>query len=278
VLSRRQFLQLAGVISLGHFSGLEVPSFSNLQGRALRAAPVYPRPDHHTQPLRHLWPDSVTPLAAVTDDWYRVPKGFARRSDLQPVALQEAIPVSQETPLPVWAEVGTAVAVVRQWCAADAPCITRIGHSGIMRLVDSLPGWYAVADHTDAVLGWSPDSNWLPVPAISPETPVDLVLRQEMLTVYQQGQVSARAPVSLSQPLAAGMYDVTQGRPGGDQDAQTGHYGAAWQLHFGPGCTLAGTYWHNDFGQPLPGPTVQITPALARWLYPRAHHLIVETV
>ena len=31
--------------------------------------------------------------------------------------------------------------------------------------------------------------------------------------------------------------------------------------------TLMGIYWHNRFGDSLPGPDIQVTPLLARWLY-----------
>ena len=56
-----------------------------------------------------------------------------------------------------------ALAVVRAYCAADAPIVARIGHGGVLRVIDYLPpgqsdgiGWYGVADdESSALLGWT---------------------------------------------------------------------------------------------------------------------------
>ncbi len=65
-----------------------------------------------------------------------------------------------------WIEVVAPVAAVRQWCAPDAPLVTRIGHGGIVRVIDRLPGdtlWYGIASETGDLLGWSQAAHWKPV-------------------------------------------------------------------------------------------------------------------
>jgi hypothetical protein len=48
--------------------------------------------------------------------------------------------------------------------------------------------------------------------------------------------------------------------------AAVGYQGVPWQIDFG-GHLVAGVYWHNRFGMAVDGPTVQLAPEVARWLY-----------
>lgn len=63
------------------------------------------------------------------------------------MALDET-PAQIEKPI-FWAEVAGPVAAVRQWCAADAPFVTRIGHGGVAQIIDYLSdkttSWYEIA-------------------------------------------------------------------------------------------------------------------------------------
>jgi hypothetical protein len=274
VLSRRQFLQFAGITLLGS----TLPGFALAEdtvtqhyGRTLAAAPVYHHPNTQAQPLHHLWPDSVVSLTEVSSSWYRNEAGFIPRQFIQPVSL----PIEREevAELPCWAEVTAPVAPVWGWCSASAPLITRIGHGGAAQVIDALPDWMGIADEKGELLGWSQTSHWGAVRFNRQPAPVDLVIANSQLTVFQHNRAVAQLPVSLGQLLPAGKHPLTQGNIGGmlccPQPEQRFH-GASWQLRFGNDYDITSVYWHNRFGEPVPGPDVQITPIMGRWLYEMA--------
>ncbi len=79
------------------------------------------------------------------------------------------------------------------------------------------------------------------------------------------------APISTGRDLDPGVYPIGERRV----SAATSPHGAAWLLGFGKDHQIGGVYWHNRFGSPVPGMAVQITPALAQWLFPRVTNVIV---
>ncbi len=277
LLTRRRFLQLAGISLLGSAVGFaSAAPAAAYYGRALDAAPVYPRPDAASTPLAHLWPDSMTPIREAAAGWYRSDTGYIPRALLQPI---EHLPADiQIAPAPpFWAEVSAPVAALRSYCAPDAPLISRIGHGGVMQVVDSLPGaadWYGIATADGRFVGWTQALHWRPVDLrLHPLRDLDLTLDSRQLTVWQAGRAILQAPVALGGSLPEGCYAIARDLPAGPQ-APTGHHGAAWTMRIGADYALSGVYWHNRFGDVMPGPSVQVTPILARWLY---QHLPDET-
>lgn len=290
MLSRRQFLQAAGIaVAAAHlprlsFSASAAPSFETLYGRALQAAPVYATAQTNSLPLKHLWSDTVTPILETRGHWYRLPDGYAPRAMLQPmVKTAERSETAAATPF--WGEVSSAAAVVRQWCAADAPLMTRIGHGGVLHISDKLTldgnDWYGVAESTSGdLIGWTQAANWSPVMADTVLPALVLAINRQMqqLDVYEGDQHILSAPVSVWQNLPAGRYPIDE------QQAATRsgkYYGAAWVLAFGNELQLAGAYWHNRFGTASrgaenPGAALEVMPALAHWLYPRAGEIIID--
>lgn len=288
-LSRRQFLKAAGIaVAAVHMPHLPpkasaAQGFETLYGRALQAAPVYTTAQTNSLPLKHLWSDTVTPILETHDAWYRLPEGFTPRALLQPmVKTVEHSHTASDAPF--WGEVSGAVAVVRAWCAVDAPLVTRIGHGGVMHISDRITlnanDWYGLAENERAaVIGWAQASNWSPVT-------VDTTLRSLTLVVDTQTQHAnaydgerqiLSAPVSVWQNLPTGHYTITHQRMTTRID---GHYGAPWSLSFGDKVQLAGAYWHNYFGitrrgAAPPFAALEMTPALAQWLYPRAMEVII---
>jgi hypothetical protein len=274
-LSRRQFLQMAGVTLVGApMADFRLPERAAAYGRALVATPVHVRPDEAAAVTHHLWPDSVVAVTGRHAPWYQTTEGYIRQRDVQPILLTDPPVSARVSQPPFWGQVIGPVAPIHQWCAADAPLMTRIGHGGIARLVDFLPGetqWYGVADETGHLLGWSQAANWQPVTSEDCPLLVEIVVDQQAqrMTVKANRQPLINTAISTGLSLPPGIYPVERGHTGGlcCRGDDTTYYGVPSPLHFGDSWTLAGIYWHNQFGKPAPGPAVQTPTYVARWLY-----------
>lgn len=272
LFTRRDFLRLSGITIMGlHLAPARLTaSPPALQGRALIAAPVHAGPHLSTSIRAHLWPDSITQISGQHGDWYQVDRGYVQRQHLQPLEPLPAHATTLEPPF--WAQVSGTVAVVRQWCAAEAPLIARIGHGGTARVVDFLaPGWYGLRDTHGTWLGWTPAAPWQPVTTMPEAPPINrLVLDRATytLTAYQDDREILLTPTATGGSLPVGRYQITSRHVSGTAHADTTtHLGAPWQLEIEALGQLSGVYWHNRFGDNVPGPAVQIVPCIARWLY-----------
>lgn len=271
-LSRRQFLQLTGIAFVGTAFDLPaLPAPAMIHGRTLAAVPVYTRPDRHASITHYLWPDTVLPITTQSGGWYRTSDGYIEKTSVQPVMLDNSLHFSPHPQhLPIWAEVSAPAAAIRAWCAADAPLITRIGHGGVMQIIDQLPGdphWYGAADEHGRLLGWTQASGWRQVHPHTSQAPLEIQIDQRRLQmrVISDGATMLRADISTGQRLLSGDYTILRhAKPGIRTDC---HYGAAWPLRFGDNHFLVGVYWHNQFGKRTPGPAVQVPVYLAHWLY-----------
>ncbi len=290
-LSRRQFLQFAGIaLASRYFNPLHWPHHLDNRpdenyGRALIAAAVHTHPADSAPLNARLWPDSIIPLHNTSGRWYRTDHGYVARTDIQPMTLN---PLTAMTPvLPFWAEVAGSVAPVYQWCAANAPLITRIGHGGVAEITTQLPAhtqggvWYGITDNAGTLIGWSQAVHWQPIPSeTAPLHAVTLHIDQQrqQLTALHRQQAILQAPVATSRVLIPGQYDFRKQRPGALPlrlpDRENPVYAAPWQFSIGDHYTLSGVYWHNSFGQAMPGPAIQVTGLLARWLY----HSLMDNV
>ncbi len=174
MLSRRQFLQAAGITlaaaPLTRFGfAAAAPSFEPLYGRALATAPIYAAPDLAASITAQRWSDSIAPILDTRDGWYRLAEGYTPREHWQPLIVPAGRSESPAAP-PFWGEVTGALAIVRAHCAADAPIVARIGHGGVLRVIDYLPAsepggidWYGVAGDDDSpLLGWTQTPAWSP--------------------------------------------------------------------------------------------------------------------
>ncbi|NWG16347.1 MAG: L,D-transpeptidase [Chloroflexi bacterium] len=271
--TRRQFLQLAGIAAIGsRLPSLFTQSLrdtSSPVGRALDAAAVYRHPALEAAPVGQLWPDSIVPILGERGAWYQTPGGYVARDLLQPM---KPAPPFQRAPLPsepFWAEVAGPVAAVRRYCGADAPLVTRIGHGGVARVIDALPDepapWYGIASDTGDLLGWTQAVHWRAV-----ETPeagaidLEVDVRAGRLTAWEDGRAVLQAPCSTGQTIRPGVYSITGRLVGGAR--LDDFFGLPWRVTFGD-YDLTGVYWHNRFGAAVPGPSLQVTPLLAEWLY-----------
>lgn len=287
LLSRRHFLQLAGIaIAASRLPSLAsatpshapAPALHTTYGRALATIPVYAAPSVDAPVLQRLWSDTVVPIVETEGGWYRLPQGYTPREGLQP--MMTAVRSAETAAPPFWGTVAGAVAVVRAYCAANAPVVTRVGHGGVLRVVDMLSDaktdWYAVADdENSALLGWVVAS--VVAPLIVDDAAPTLTLAVDAaafrLDVYDGDLLVLTAPAAVGQALARGTYPVTTRSVAAAP--QQGLHGVPYAFGFGDNM-LTGAYWHNRFGAPSPGATLQITPPLAQWLYPRAAEIIIS--
>lgn len=244
---------------------------STVYGRALAAAPVFAVPDTQTPPITHLWPDSIITLTQVSRHWFRSDSGYIRRTMIQPVNPLQASIAPLEAP--AWAEVTAPVAPVWRWCSANAPLVSRIGHGGVAQVMDTLPGWVGIADERGSLLGWSQSVHWGSITFNGEHIPLDLVVENHRLTVYYQNRAIAHTLAAYNEHLPVGTFALTHGSMGGVSCCPAPgqlYHGVSWQLHVGDGYDLTSVYWHNRFGESIPGSGIQITPVLGRWLYQTA--------
>jgi len=281
-LTRRAFLSLSGVTLLATalpVDGLDVRSSlpEPVTGRALRAAAVRSAPAAAAPVIRRLWPDSVTPLLGLDGDWYAVPGGYVHRHDLQPMLSAGAGESVQPSALPAWATVTAPVAPVRQWAAGGAPLVARVGHGGVLAVVDALPGddggWYAVSESLGvSSLGWTPAARWSasaePAPARTGRVR-QLILDRAgaQILAREDGREVLRLPVAVPPEAQAGWFGPDAVDLAHRPAALIGDYhGAAWVLE-GGSLRIYGAYWHHRFGEAGQGPGWEVAPWAARWLY-----------
>jgi hypothetical protein len=283
--SRREFLQIIGVTLAGASLGA-LPPFMRpfggvqpLQGRTLSVVPVLVEPRLDAPVVENLWPDSSISIKRASADWYRLEMGYAPREAIQPMIPYQPEARIAMPDLPFWAEVAGPIAAVRRYCAADAPLITRIGHGGVSRVVDALPdiygyaAWYALEDDQGGQLGWTQAVSWRQVVLSAPPSRIDEVhidQGKQRLTVWEKNQAVLSAPFSAGLILEPGLYSVQERRTGGVRYYSSSEprslHGVPWYTRLSNDYEVVGVYWHNRFGRLQPGPAIQVSPVLARWL------------
>jgi hypothetical protein len=276
-LSRRDFLRLAGITLVA--SQVPLPAWSAIgqpmHARALTAAPVYAAPSTESAIRRRLWPDSMVNVEVLRGAWYQLPDGYVPVESLQPMPAY--IPEVNPPALPA----GTPIAVsgpaasVREWCAADAPLVARVGHGGIGYVVDYLPddhsGWYAVRDEGSDLLGWTPAVLWSAItPTVAPVVIHHLRVDRQTgaATVLAGEQPMLETHCAVGDDLSAGTYPLRRRVLSAHQ--------AGWQavphLLETDAFRLYGAYWHNRFGVTHSGATIEFPTGVASTLY----HLLDE--
>jgi hypothetical protein len=286
-LTRRTFLQLLGIsasASLLTHMGINLAESETPQiGRTLRTTKVAACPELISH--SHLLPDQIVTILSEANGWYQIPQGYVSRTDIQP--MQPFTPQSFEKfSTAYWAEVVGSIASVRAHCAADAPLITRIGHGGVVQIVDALPGeplgWYQLADQDGVVLGWSQAPVWRRVDVPQHNTTLELhivIHRGGWLSVQTSQSDVLNIPFSSGMEMPPGIYTVHQQRIGGAySSADQTRSGVGWKTVFGADHRIVAAYWHNAFGTAQPGDAVQLPPIVARWLYTIARPGMTITV
>jgi hypothetical protein len=275
MISRRQFLSIAGVSLLGLAPKSPFAAAFNFpiqHGRTLDTLLVRKSPSLQADVTKWLWADSVLDLLEIKGDWLRIADGYVARESVQPMLPYTPQAAFTRADAPFWAEVAAPVAAIHAWCAADAPLMARIGHGGVMRMVDALPdAWYAVESDKGTRLGWTQAVFWQAVADDNPDVAnarLEISVARQTLQVFDDQQQIMSAPISTGQALQSGEYTINQRQMGGTSYdiANEVFQGVPYRLAFG-GYELLGAYWHNQFGRTYAGPAVQMSPIAARWLY-----------
>lgn len=287
-LSRRRFLQSLGITLAASSAGFSPHQtfaragqnrFMSVQGRALYTAMVRSSPEATAPVVRSLWEDEIIDLRAISGRWFQTTDGFVAFEDAQPMIIAPSSAMTEQPPF--WAEVNGAVAIVRAWCSAEAPLVTRIGHGGVMRAIDQLMtpegGWYALADENSQRIGWSRSAVWLPVEWNKQPRTIDLVVNRSRFhaEIRSGDQVQIEAEVAFGKPLRPGMYPITHAAPSQTLTREATRYGTPWMLRSGDDLTIGGVYWHNRFGDFVGGTDLQLPVILAREIYPRLDRVII---
>lgn len=111
----------------------------------------------------------------------------------------------------------------------------------------------------------------VPQPAVTTGRSLMVDLSDSRIYAYEDGKLVRNALASMGRaatPTVQGSFTVQR-----KYDAQTmtgpGYYlpGVPWILYFYAGYAIHGTYWHNNFGQPMSHGCVNLPPDEAKWFY-----------
>ncbi len=284
MLSRRDFLRLAGISLLATQFPFVASSAAHkpMYARALYVVAIQSAPSTDATLVRRLWPNSLLEIEGVESGWYRLADGFVPVESVQP--MHPFIPgVTQpvlETGTPI--SVSGPSAAVREWCAADAPLVTHIGHGGAAYVADYLPddhsAWYAISDDDDRALGWTQAVMWASTPATDvPSISHNLVIDRQnnQAIVYADQQKVLQSACSVGDQVNAGVYPLI-GRQFASR--QGSRYGVPHSL-YADGFSVYGAYWHNRFGKSHAGTSIEFPTLTANALYQlldeKSHILVV---
>ncbi len=261
-LSRRRFLQFAGLSMVRlRLNWLKLTPES-LMGRALGPVELYSRPADNASIISTLWPDSVHKIVPL-GDWLRVEDGFAPITAFQPMMANESVIVIER--LPAWVEVIAPYVAVRQYCAGDAPIYTRVGHGGVLYIDKRLQGaqdWL----HVPQLDGWLQAHHVRLarfLPDIHHSGPPRVVLNNGHLEAREGDQTVLRLKCRVSSHLPSELTIIDQ-RPS-DRDGE--YYGVPWILDGGK-VRISGVYWHHELaGESAPSDRIELSVIGARALY-----------
>lgn len=251
-LSRRVFIQQAGVASAGALIGVtvgaaetsaSVPDLSERWGRAFAVTPVRNAPDHHAPLVRTLHPDAVTPIqqAVAEGRWYQLPDGYVPRPSLQPITPVTATAAHHALNSGTYVEVAAPASAVRGWAGAHAPIRARLGHGAVVYVADSIVDdrgmrWLGVTEsHDMPLVGWSPAAHYAPLHTAHKTTSnlrLNIEIASAQMSVIHRDRRLAHVPAVLS------------------QDETPIPFGTPHRLTLmSAGLTILmhGVYWHNDF-------------------------------
>jgi len=284
-VSRRGFLKRAGAASIGWIgsgalAASVIPTFDTDTGRAFHLTDVYTQPDTASAVCGQLLPDSITQIEAVSHSgtWYQVTgkdfSGFVRREALQPIVPYTPPDLVEEIGNGFWAEVVAPISVIREYCAGQAPIVTRLGFGAVIyvmdRMVDSHQQvWYGLTDAPgSALIGWGAAlqyAKWSPEP--SQHESLHITISGRTLTVYDGSRAISRM-LTYAPEMSPLKTTIRTIQPGAAIDTAK-PLGLPFLMQLGTGQRLHGAFWHNRFGDVSEQSTIEVPTLAAHWLYAR---------
>lgn len=286
-LSRRQFLQVFG-ISIGSLALTKAdlaylapkpPLYSDpIQGRTLVPTTVIT-----TTGLKSLWADSIIPIYGTLNDHYQTDKGSILRRHVQPMNPLLPFDVTIPKTIPFDAEVAAPTATIHQYADINAPIVTRIGHGGIMTILDTLEntrsGWWYQVGNANQILGWTQGLHWREL-NIQPITKNDLKLAihrtQKKLAIIKDQRSIMEMDILLPDNLSAGAFKGWKRNLSGSVVSNEGQSLHGVPYHFATSIPeasqLYSVYWHNHFGDNHHLPTIELNVISGKYLFNNLHH------
>jgi hypothetical protein len=295
-ISRRQFLKRSGAAIAGvgvayrpDVSGPYTPNYGEglfgansekgIVGRAFTLSDVYAEPKRSSPVAGQLAPDSVTQIIAVNGGWYEVAdenaQGYVPRASLQPILPYQRPMVIEEIGSGFWAELIAPTSAIREWCAATAPIVTRLGFGAVVYVMDRIVDdrrqvWYGLAESPGgALVGWASAlhyAKWSQPEKTAVQYPqASLLIQRGELRMIENGRIFARTPIRSARLPQMGTT-VSLVQPGTARDTAT-PLGVPWAMRLESGQRMYGAYWHNQFCEASEGPDIELPIFAARWLY-----------
>ncbi|MEM6283885.1 MAG: SH3 domain-containing protein [Chloroflexota bacterium] len=286
-ISRREFLQALGISAASaslfgiSLPGVALPTAPQVvQGRALRQTRMI-RPGFKSK-LRTVWADTILLLHELNNDlqpeWFRTDEGVVKRADVQP--MQPYTPqTTLPTKLPIDAEVAGAVGVIREYADANAPLIDRIGHGGVMTVLDVIENrqgaWYGVAQNDD-ILGWTQAIHWRTLPDVSHTLNHNLTVHisraDSTLMVLADAHPLFTTTISLPEHITPGEHIITRKLRGTVGHRARVYRGLPYEFALSGAATMQAVYWHNAFGSGSHSPQIEMNTLTGKWLYENIGH------
>ncbi len=304
LIPRRDFLKVTAMAALGLVLDLpqraqpaEAPiALGRVTNSSLRA---YDRPAFTGKAQSKVyWADTLVniyeekkggdPGQSQNPVWWRTDEGWVHSSLIQPVRNDLNQPIVDVPKEGFLAEV--TVPFTEAWRNDDGnpKKVYRFYYASTHWVDQSVTDkkgrvWYRVLDDRYKVyyfvlaesLRRVDDDELTPISSNVTDKRIEVDLKQQSLTAYENGAIALTARVSTGRRGAAtpsGEFKVEQKRPSRHMAASDGNGfdlpGVPWVSYiYWTGVALHGTYWHNDYGTPRSRGCINLTPADAKWLY-----------
>lgn len=305
-LSRRDFLKLTGLASLGLAFSPTQPALDPFYTLGRIATPylrVYNRPSVVGKQVDWLGFDEIARIYDnLTDDdgqlWYELGNGYIQSSEVQPVANRLNPAVAQIPASGNVGEITVPYTDVRRQALKTAGVVYRLYYGAttwLKELVSDPDGqpWYKVYDERLGIQYFAPaahirlvpDAETAPLNPNTTEKKIVVNLKQQRLYAYEGTQEVFTTLISAGRLYLAsdgttrswtpsGNFQVERKKPSrhmGQGEAAGSDYelpGVPWVSYFHwKGFSFHGTWWHNDYGHPRSSGCVNMRPEEALWVY-----------
>ncbi len=267
---------------------------------------AYDSPSRKGKAVRLYWRDLIVDIlgTAIDDDpaaynrvWYRLAdETYVYSGGVQPVRTLLNDPPTSIPESGQLGEVSVPFTDAHQAADPGSQVVYRLYYESTHWVTDLVTGvdgqpWFRLLDDKYERFYFVPAAHVRLIPPeelapISPEVPpaekrIEVHLRAQVVVAYEAGQAVFAARIASGSLRQSSRYATPVGRFWTYYKRATRHMaagdvassgfdlpGVPWVLYIKDnGISLHGTYWHNDFGAPRSHGCINLTPAVAKWLY-----------